>query len=98
MDAFGTVHRAHASVTGVTRHLCPCVMGFVMQQEMTFLQGIMDDLQHPAAAIIGGAKVPPCAPHATPARTTCGWNNYGYNRPGARTLRVAPGAFVSSCF
>jgi phosphoglycerate kinase len=36
-DAFGTAHRAHASTEGVTKFLSPCVAGFLIEKELTFL-------------------------------------------------------------
>ena len=55
-DAFGTVHRAHASTEGVTRFL-PGVAGFLMEKELNFLGSALEHPQRPFAAIVGGAKV-----------------------------------------
>ena len=55
-DAFGTAHRAHASTEGVAHYL-PAVAGFLMQKELDALGGIVENPEHPFAAIIGGAKV-----------------------------------------
>ncbi|MCX7911382.1 MAG: phosphoglycerate kinase [Dehalococcoidales bacterium] len=55
-DAFGTAHRAHASVTGVTRHL-PAVAGFLLEKEINTLGGLLKNPEHPFVAIFGGAKV-----------------------------------------
>ena len=55
-DAFGTAHRAHASTEGVAR-LLPSVAGLLMQQELSFLGGVLDAPLRPFAAILGGAKV-----------------------------------------
>lgn len=55
-DAFGTSHRAHASVVGVTSYL-PAVSGFLMQKELESLAGILEDPQRPFTALIGGAKI-----------------------------------------
>ena len=55
-DAFGTAHRAHASTEGVAHHL-PAVAGFLMQKELEALGKIVENPDHPFAAIIGGAKV-----------------------------------------
>ncbi|MFC2038627.1 phosphoglycerate kinase, partial [Chloroflexota bacterium] len=41
-DAFGTVHRKHASVVGVTEHL-PAVAGFLMEKELEYLGGIIEN-------------------------------------------------------
>ncbi|MBN1863056.1 MAG: phosphoglycerate kinase [Dehalococcoidales bacterium] len=55
-DAFGTAHRAHASVVGVTRYL-PAVSGLLLEQEMINLGRILKDPPRPLAALLGGAKV-----------------------------------------
>jgi phosphoglycerate kinase len=55
-DAFGTAHRAHASTEGVAHYL-PAVAGFLMQKELDALGRIVENPEHPFAAIIGGAKV-----------------------------------------
>ncbi|MEX0761656.1 MAG: phosphoglycerate kinase [Dehalococcoidia bacterium] len=55
-DAFGAAHRVHASVVGVADHL-PAVAGFLMQKELEMLGRVVDDVTHPAVAVIGGAKV-----------------------------------------
>ncbi|WP_017303631.1 phosphoglycerate kinase [Spirulina subsalsa] len=56
-DAFGTAHRAHASTEGVTQYLSPSVAGYLIEKELQFLQGAIDNPQRPLAAIIGGSKV-----------------------------------------
>ena len=55
-DAFGTAHRAHASTEGVTHYL-PGVAGFLMEKEINFLGGALENPRRPFAAIVGGAKV-----------------------------------------
>lgn len=55
-DAFGTVHRAHASTVGVSSYL-PSYAGFLVQEEYERITKAMDNPQIPALAIIGGAKV-----------------------------------------
>jgi phosphoglycerate kinase len=55
-DAFGTAHRAHASVVGIARYL-PAVSGLLLEQEMINLGRILEDPPHPLAALLGGAKV-----------------------------------------
>ena len=55
-DAFGSAHRAHASTEGVAHHL-PGVAGFLMEKEIRFLGGVLENPQRPFVAIIGGAKV-----------------------------------------
>jgi len=56
-DAFGTAHRAHASIVGVTKYLQPSVAGFLLEKELVHLGGILTDPVHPFAALLGGAKV-----------------------------------------
>ena len=56
-DAFGAAHRAHASTEGVTKFLSPCVAGFLMEKELQYLQGAIDQPKRPLAAIVGGSKV-----------------------------------------
>ncbi|NJK62179.1 MAG: phosphoglycerate kinase [Synechococcaceae cyanobacterium SM2_3_1] len=56
-DAFGTAHRAHASTAGVTTYLKPSVAGYLVEKELQFLKGAIDNPQRPLAAIIGGSKV-----------------------------------------
>lgn len=55
-DAFGALHRAHASTAGVTKHL-PGAIGFLVQRELEFLDRVVGNPQRPFLAIIGGAKV-----------------------------------------
>lgn len=55
-DAFGTAHRAHASTTGVASFL-PAVSGFLMEKELEFLGGALEEPKRPFVAILGGAKV-----------------------------------------
>lgn len=55
-DAFGTVHRAHASTVGVSSYL-PSYAGFLVQEEYERITKAMDSPQIPALAIFGGAKV-----------------------------------------
>jgi phosphoglycerate kinase len=56
-DAFGAAHRAHASTEGVSRYLSPSVAGYLMEKELQYLQGAVDDPRRPLAAIVGGSKV-----------------------------------------
>jgi phosphoglycerate kinase len=56
-DAFGTAHRAHASIVGVTKYLQPAVCGFLLEKELVNLGGILTNPVHPFAALFGGAKV-----------------------------------------
>lgn len=55
-DAFGTAHRAHASTEGVA-HRLPAMAGLLMEKEITFLGGVLEDPARPLAALLGGAKV-----------------------------------------
>ncbi|MGI5896336.1 MAG: phosphoglycerate kinase [Oscillospiraceae bacterium] len=55
-DAFGAAHRAHASTAGVADYL-PAVCGYLMQKEIDFIGGTIEDPKHPFVAILGGAKV-----------------------------------------
>lgn len=55
-DAFGTVHRAHASTAGVAHHL-PAYSGLLIQRELEMMGGALADPRRPLVAILGGAKV-----------------------------------------
>ena len=55
-DAFGAVHRAHASTAGVADYL-PAVSGFLIQKELDFLGGAIANPKRPLVAILGGSKV-----------------------------------------
>lgn len=55
-DAFGTAHRAHASTAGIADYL-PAVSGFLIEKEVRFLGGALEDPARPFAAVMGGAKV-----------------------------------------
>ena len=55
-DAFGTVHRAHASTAGVAAYL-PAVSGFLIQKELDIIGGALADPKRPLVAILGGSKV-----------------------------------------
>ncbi|MCE2942456.1 MAG: phosphoglycerate kinase [Gemmatimonadota bacterium] len=56
-DAFGTAHRAHASTEGVARHLKPAVAGLLMQKELDYLGGALEQPKRPFVAILGGSKI-----------------------------------------
>ncbi len=56
-DAFGSSHRAHASVAGVTRFLQPSVSGYLLEKEIKYLSDSVNDPVRPFVAILGGAKV-----------------------------------------
>ncbi len=55
-DAFGTVHRAHATTAGVAAYL-PAVSGFLIGKELSIMGKALDDPARPFVAILGGAKV-----------------------------------------
>ena len=55
-DAFGTVHRAHASTAGVADYL-PAVCGFLIEKELGVMGKALADPARPFVAILGGAKV-----------------------------------------
>ena len=55
-DAFGTVHRAHASTAGVAAYL-PAVSGFLIAKELEIMGGALANPKRPLVAILGGAKV-----------------------------------------
>ena len=55
-DAFGTVHRAHASTAGVADYL-PAVSGFLIQKELEIIGGALANPNRPLVAILGGSKV-----------------------------------------
>ncbi|MEA4896415.1 MAG: phosphoglycerate kinase [Oscillospiraceae bacterium] len=55
-DAFGTVHRAHASTAGIAAFL-PAYAGFLVEKELSIMGGALDDPKHPFVAVLGGSKV-----------------------------------------
>ncbi len=55
-DAFGTVHRAHASTAGVAAYL-PAYSGFLVEKELSVMGKALDDPKRPFVAVLGGAKV-----------------------------------------
>jgi phosphoglycerate kinase len=56
-DAFGTAHRAHASTVGMIRFVAYKGAGFLMLKEIAFLSKLLDKVERPYVAILGGAKV-----------------------------------------
>jgi len=56
-DAFGSAHRAHASVVGITRFMKQAAAGLLMEKELAYLGKAISDPARPFVAIIGGAKV-----------------------------------------
>ena len=55
-DAFGTSHRAHASIVEITNYL-PAVAGLLLEKEVEALSHILQNPGHPFAALLGGAKI-----------------------------------------
>jgi phosphoglycerate kinase len=55
-DAFGAAHRAHATTVGVAERL-PAAAGLLLEEEVDYLDGVLEDPQRPFVAILGGAKV-----------------------------------------
>jgi phosphoglycerate kinase len=55
-DAFAAAHRAHASISGITKFL-PAYAGFLMEKEVSTLGNILESPEHPFGALLGGAKV-----------------------------------------
>ncbi len=56
-DAFGTAHRAHASMVGVTKYIDQCAAGFLLSKEIEYLGKTLEAPEKPFVAIIGGAKI-----------------------------------------
>jgi phosphoglycerate kinase len=56
-DAFGSAHRAHASVEGITKHVRQSAAGLLMQKELQYLGQALERPERPFVAILGGAKV-----------------------------------------
>src|ERR1700688_2507903 len=56
-DAFGSSHRAHASVVGITRFMKVAAAGLLMEKELTYLGKALSNPTRPFVAILGGAKV-----------------------------------------
>ncbi len=55
-DAFGSAHRAHSSTAAVADYL-PSAVGYLIQKEIQFIGGALENPQRPLVAILGGAKV-----------------------------------------
>lgn len=55
-DAFGSMHRAHASTAGIAKYL-PNAIGFLVEQELDNLSILLQDTPHPFTVFMGGAKV-----------------------------------------
>jgi phosphoglycerate kinase len=56
-DAFGSAHRAHASVVGITRFVRLSAAGLLMEKELTYLGKAISNPERPFVAVLGGAKV-----------------------------------------
>jgi phosphoglycerate kinase len=56
-DAFGSAHRAHASVVGITRFVRQAAAGLLMEKELTYLGKALSNPERPFVAVLGGAKV-----------------------------------------
>jgi phosphoglycerate kinase len=56
-DAFGSAHRAHASVVGITRFVKQAAAGLLMERELTYLGKALSNPERPFVAVLGGAKV-----------------------------------------
>ena len=56
-DAFGSAHRAHASVAGITKHVQKAAAGLLMEKELAYLGKAIGNPDRPMLAILGGAKV-----------------------------------------
>lgn len=56
-DAFGSTHRAHASVVGVTEHLRPAVAGLLVEAELEALSRLREGTERPFVVAFGGAKI-----------------------------------------
>ena len=56
-DAFGAAHRAHCSTVGVTDYVKESAVGYLMQKELKFLGGAVENPERPFFTILGGAKV-----------------------------------------
>ena len=56
-EAFGTAHRSHASTAGITKYIKASAAGYLMKQEVEYLEGSVENPVRPFVAILGGAKV-----------------------------------------
>ncbi len=56
-DAFGTLHRAHASTVGMVKYFQEKGFGFLVKREVEYLSKVLDNPDRPLVAILGGAKV-----------------------------------------
>lgn len=56
-EAFGTAHRSHASIAGITKFIKASAAGYLMKREVEYLEGAVENPVRPFVAILGGAKV-----------------------------------------
>ena len=56
-DAFGTAHRAHASNVGISENIEVAAAGFLLEKEINFIGGTLENPERPFVAVLGGAKV-----------------------------------------
>ena len=56
-DAFGSAHRAHASTAGVSEFIEQKASGYLMEKELKFLGGVIENPKRPFVAVMGGAKI-----------------------------------------
>jgi phosphoglycerate kinase len=56
-DAFGSAHRAHASTEGMAHHAKQAAAGFLMEKELRYLGGALENPDRPFVSILGGAKI-----------------------------------------
>ena len=56
-DAFGSSHRAHSSVSGITEYVQPAAAGFLLEKEIKYLSESINTPKRPFVAVLGGAKV-----------------------------------------
>src|SRR6266700_1467650 len=56
-DAFGSAHRAHSSVVGITRFVKQAAAGLLMERELAYLGSALSNPERPFVAVLGGAKV-----------------------------------------
>ena len=56
-DAFGSAHRAHASVVGITKYVKQAAAGLLMEKELAYLGKAISNPERPFVAVLGGAKV-----------------------------------------
>ncbi len=56
-EAFGTAHRTHASIVGITQFMKVAAAGYLMRREVEYLEGAVENPTRPFVAILGGAKV-----------------------------------------